>query len=54
MVLVLKKGTSKKEIETLNKKIKSKNHLDLKKYSGIIKLNEDPLKIQKKMRDEWK
>ena len=56
MVLVLKQGASKKEIEAIEKKLysrKSSTGLDAKKYNGVIKLKEDPLKIQKKMRDEW-
>lgn len=27
--------------------------VDTKKYCGVIKLKEDPLTIQKKLRDEW-
>ena len=55
MVLVLKKGASKKEIEALRKKVGAKagKGVDTKKYCGVIKLKEDPLSIQKKMRDEW-
>lgn len=56
MVLVLKKGASKKEIERINKKLRllpSRKKLDAKKYCGVIKLTEDPLIIQKKMRDDW-
>jgi hypothetical protein len=56
MVLVLKKGASKKEIEKINKQlsqIPSRKKLDAKKYCGVIKLKEDPLAIQKKLRDEW-
>ena len=56
MILVLKRGATKKEIEALNKKlgfIKSGKGLDAKKYSGVIKLKEDPLAIQRKLRNEW-
>lgn len=28
--------------------------LDTNKYSGKIKITEDPLLIQKRLRDEWK
>ena len=34
-------------------KTKSKK-VDWAKYSGVIKLKEDPLTLQKKWRDEWK
>lgn len=56
MVLVLKKGASKKEMERINKKLRllpSRKKLDAKKYCGVIKLTEDPLAIQKRLRDEW-
>jgi hypothetical protein len=56
MVLVLKKGASKKDIEALRKKLerrRTSKGVDTKKYCGVIKLKEDPLVIQKKMRDEW-
>jgi hypothetical protein len=56
MVLVLKKGATKKDIEAIEKvlyKDKTKGGFDAKKYNGIMSLNEDPLAIQKKLRDEW-
>jgi len=53
MVLVLKKGASKREIEILEKKLKNKNGIDVMKYCGKIKLKEDALVIQKRLRDEW-
>jgi hypothetical protein len=56
MILVLKKGASKKDIEVLRKKLerrRTSKGVDTKKYCGVIKLKEDPLVIQKKMRDEW-
>ncbi len=56
MVLILKAGASKKEIEEIEKKLykKTVNHgFNAKKYNGIIKLKDDPLKIQKRLRNEW-
>jgi acetate kinase len=56
MVLVLNKGASEEEMQLIREKLQKKlekGAIDLKKYSGIIKLKEDPLTIQKKMRDEW-
>jgi hypothetical protein len=35
------------------KDIKRKGKLDALKHCGKIKLNDDPMTIQKKMRDEW-
>ena len=53
MVLVLKKGASKREIESIEKKLKSKSGVDVMKYCGKIKLKEDALSIQKSLRNEW-
>ncbi len=56
MVLVLNKGASKKDMALINKKLgqlSARKKLDAKKYCGVIKLKEDPLVIQKKLRDEW-
>ncbi len=56
MVLILKKGASEEEMQLIKKKLQKKSRkagVDIKKYSGTIKLKEDPLKIQKKLRDEW-
>lgn len=56
MVLILKKGAGKKEIEAIEKKLfkeKVTRGFNAKKYNGILKLKEDPLAVQKKLRDEW-
>lgn len=56
MITLIKKGMRKKEIHSLlerHKKLNKKN-IDLEKYCGIIELLEDPIEIQKKLRDEWK
>jgi hypothetical protein len=53
MVLVLKKGASKKEMDNISGKLQVVKGVNTKKYGGTIKLKEDPLAIQKKMRDEW-
>jgi hypothetical protein len=56
MVLVLKKGASKKEIEAIEKKLyKEKNSggFNAKKYNGVLNQTEDPLAIQLKLRNEW-
>jgi len=54
MVLVLKKGATKKEINLLKKKFSTIEGVDTKKFCGSIKLKEDPLTVQKSFRDEWK
>ena len=53
MVLILKKGASKKEIESIQKKLKALEGVDVMKYCGKIKLKDDALKIQKDLRNEW-
>ena len=54
MVLVLKKGASKREMQSIAKKLQKNIGVNTRKYCGIIKLKEDPLSIQKQMRDEWR
>jgi hypothetical protein len=53
MVLVLKKGASKKEMDAISDRLRVNKGVNTRKYCGTIKLLEDPLVIQKKMRDEW-
>ncbi|MEP7197403.1 MAG: hypothetical protein ABI851_12855 [Saprospiraceae bacterium] len=53
MVLVLKKGASKRQIEVLTKKLKPKKGVDVVKYCGLLKLNTDALTLQTKLRNEW-
>jgi hypothetical protein len=56
MVLVLKEGASKKEIEAIEKQLskeKTARGFDAQKYNGVLSLKEDPLKTQQKLRDEW-
>jgi hypothetical protein len=57
MVLVLKKGASKKEIEAVTQKlskVRRRKQFDAYKHCGVLKLKEDALAIQKRLRDEWK
>jgi hypothetical protein len=53
MVVIIKKGSSKKDISAALKKLRKRAGFDAKKYLGIIKLKEDPLAIQKRMRNAW-
>ena len=56
MTITIKKGDSiekiNKQLTKLGKKA-SKKGLDAMKFCGTINLKEDPLEIQKRMRDEW-
>jgi hypothetical protein len=56
MVTVIKYGSDKKVIKSLLdrlKKQKSNIGIDAYKYCGVITLAEEPLLIQKEMRNEW-
>ncbi len=53
MVTVIKKGLDKYKVaEKIESALQTKG-VDTLKYCGVIKLNEDPLLIQKRLRDEW-
>ena len=55
MVLVLKKGATKKQMLTIEKKLQKETlGVDTKKYCGSIKLKIDPLTFQNQVRNEWK
>ena len=54
MVLVLKKGASKKEMDDLTKRLKKSTGVNAKKFCGVITLKTAPLNIQKSFRDEWR
>ena len=55
MVLVIKRGAGKKEIEAIEKKISNKTTagFNAHKYNGVLKIKGDALEIQKKLRNEW-
>jgi hypothetical protein len=53
MILILKKGASKEEMDKIHAKLRSVKGVNTKKYCGVIKLKSDPLSIQKQMRGEW-
>lgn len=56
MLATLKQGATKIDIQNLQEKIAKETHVqgvNTKKYCGTIKLKEDALKIQNRMRDEW-
>jgi hypothetical protein len=54
MVTTINRKTKKNRLKELVVLANDKNRLlDASKYSGKIKIVEKPLKIQKKLRDEW-
>jgi hypothetical protein len=52
MILILKKGAGKKEMDEIHEKLQLNKRVNTKKYGGTIKLKDDPLTIQKRMRKE--
>ncbi len=55
MTIILKKGVSYEEVDKQIKATNSEPKLhNFDKYVGVLKLKEDPLTIQKSMRNEWK
>jgi len=53
MVLVLKNSKDIKKAKELLADRQEKKKFDAKKFCGVLKVNEDALVIQKRLRDEW-
>ena len=56
MVLVLKEGATKEEMDEIDKILyqrKSKGGFNAKKINGIMPFLEDGMEVQKKLRNEW-
>lgn len=58
MVVVIKRGMSKQRIQVQLRKLrtqraKAQKPVDVYKYVGVLKLDEDPVALQRKWRDEW-
>ncbi|MBL7841133.1 MAG: hypothetical protein JNJ75_13400 [Cyclobacteriaceae bacterium] len=54
--MVLKKGSDKKSIQAVLKKVAkktAKTGLKASQYAGTVKFKEDGLTLQKRWRDEW-
>lgn len=60
MLIIFKRGMTRKQIDALwaklrnGRKRKKKTVPDIHQFVGTIKLKEDPLVIQKRMRDDWR
>ena len=54
MVTVIKKGTDKIQLEKALANFKNAKKSDAYKFCGVITLKEDPLNIQRSLRDEWR
>lgn len=53
MVITFNKNSDLAEIKKLFAQHKGKKTFDAKKIVGTLKFDEDGLKIQQKLRDEW-
>ena len=58
MVVVIKRGMSRQRIMAQWRKLqgakrKAAKEIDVYKYLGVLKLEEDPIALQRKWRDEW-
>lgn len=54
MAIVISKGSTKEEIKKkLSKQKQGVSKKEIRKFCGVLNLNMDPIKLQKKWRDEW-
>ena len=53
MTTVIKKGSDKEVSKELLKRALAIKGVDTHKHCGVIKLKDEPMVIQKRMRDEW-
>jgi len=53
MVTVIKKGADRINIQKALESVKVGEGINAFKYCGKVKLEKEPLTIQKKLRDEW-
>lgn len=53
MTIILKKGQHLEDVLPKKTLVEGIKKLNAKKYVGVLNLKEDPLEIQKRMRNEW-
>ncbi len=58
MAIIIREGMTKRQIAAALKKLKPRARKrrelpDIRQFAGTIKLKEDSLMIQQRMRDEW-
>jgi hypothetical protein len=55
MEIPIKGKITRKEVISLFRRARrqKRKKVDWNKFAGTVKLKEDPLKIQKRLRDEW-
>jgi hypothetical protein len=57
MTTIIKRTTTRKQLAALLKgkrRTRKAKGVDVKSFAGKLKLEDDPLAIQKRMRDGWK
>ncbi len=55
METIVKKKPSANDLDSIFRKITgNKKGVDVKKYAGKVKAKDNPLTLQKKLRNEWK
>jgi hypothetical protein len=57
MTTIIKRTTTRKQLAALLKgkrRMRKAKGVDVKSFAGKLKLEDDPLAIQKRMRDGWK
>lgn len=53
MVVIIGKDNVRKQLVEALKRLKQDRGFNAMKYVGVVKLHDDPLAIQKALRDEW-
>ncbi len=58
MVVVIKRGMSRQRIQALWKRVREgsstpRRKVDVYKYLGVLKVEDDPVELQRKWRNEW-
>lgn len=53
MSIRVNKKMTRQELDNMLLNIRRHKKLDAKKFCGAVKWNEDGLKFQKRLRDEW-
>lgn len=53
MTVLVKKGSGKKKLNEILRKMKYKKKMDAKRHLGKVKWNKNALEYQKSLRDEW-
>lgn len=53
-VITVEKGTKKEKLEDRLKSLKTGKKFTASKFCGKVRIEEDPLKIQKRLRNEWR